>query len=132
MLQTCGSLAPASFGLTAVPGAEKRFPPPIALELQSIPTALKAPPTRYAGAIRRRRNTPILQYSNTPPARNRGQPVRRSFRFMLNVGLASEARSTTRAFSEGGRTTTRTGTKRLMSNLGLNPATDTGYHSKVQ
>ena len=35
--------------------------------------ALKAPPARCAGAIRRRRNTPILQYSNTPPARNRGR-----------------------------------------------------------
>jgi hypothetical protein len=35
--------------------------------------ALKVAPARCAGAIRRRRNTPILQYSNTPPARNRGR-----------------------------------------------------------
>ena len=41
-------------------------------------------------------NTPKLHYSVTPLARVRGQPVRRSFRFMLRVGLASEARSTTR------------------------------------
>jgi hypothetical protein len=39
--------------------------------------ALKAPPPRCAGAIRRRRNTPILQYSNAPPARNRGRGRRR-------------------------------------------------------
>jgi hypothetical protein len=39
--------------------------------------ALKASPARCAGAIRRRRNTPILQYSNTPPARNRGRGRRR-------------------------------------------------------
>ena len=46
--------------------------------------------------------TPLLQGSNTPGLL-RGQPVRRSFRFMLKVGLASEARSTmtTSAKAEG-------------------------------
>ena len=41
----------------------------------------------------------------TQLARIRGQPVRRSFRFMLKVGLASEARSTaaTSAKAEGRR-----------------------------
>ena len=45
-------------------------------------------------AIQTQRRTPSLHHSITPHARIRGQPVRRSFRFMLKVGLASEARST--------------------------------------
>jgi hypothetical protein len=46
----------------------------------------------------------ILQHSNIALGRIRGQPVRRSFRFMLKVGLASEARSTrTSAKAEGRR-----------------------------
>jgi hypothetical protein len=49
--------------------------------------------------------TPTLPYTITPRRALRGQLVRRSFRFMLKVGLASEARSTTRtsAKAEGGR-----------------------------
>jgi hypothetical protein len=39
--------------------------------------------------------TPTLPYTITPRRSLRGQLVRRSFRFMLKVGLASEARSTT-------------------------------------
>jgi hypothetical protein len=47
----------------------------------------------------------MRRYSSTPLARIRGQPVRRSFRLMLKVGLASEARSTagTSAKAEGRR-----------------------------
>jgi hypothetical protein len=41
-------------------------------------------------------DTPILQHSATAALRFRAQPVRRSFRFMLKVGLASEARFTAR------------------------------------
>jgi hypothetical protein len=48
----------------------------------------------WRGAIRRRRNTPILQYSNTPFASNRGrgQPARRSLR-LVGVKLRWLAKS---------------------------------------
>jgi hypothetical protein len=45
-------------------------PRALALGYAHRESALKAPPARCAGAIRRRRNNPILEYSNTPPARN--------------------------------------------------------------
>jgi hypothetical protein len=46
----------------------------------------------------------VFQYCTTPFRLIRGQPVSRSLRFMLKVGLASEARSTrTSAKVEGRR-----------------------------
>jgi hypothetical protein len=54
----------------------------------------------WRGAIRRRRNTPILQYSNTPFASNRGrgQPARRSLWF-VGVKLPRLAKSGERSAS---------------------------------
>jgi len=54
----------------------------------------------WRGAIRRRRNTPILQYSNTPFASNRGrgQPARRSLWF-VGVKLPWLAKSGERSAS---------------------------------
>ena len=57
---------------------------------------------------------------NEPSSRGRirGQPVRRSPSSVLSpaqVGLASDARSTTRPWGEVGRTTTRTRTKGMVT-----------------
>jgi hypothetical protein len=75
------------------------------------------PAGRDVGVLEYRKGTKqtsILQYFITPLPHFRGQPVRRSFRFMLKVGLASEARSTKACAKAEGR---RRGRVRVVSRV---------------
>src|SRR5260221_2469654 len=60
-------------------------------------------------------NSDLAQYSITPRGRIRGQPVRRSFSLNAQGRPRKRGALHGRDVSEGGRTTTRTRTKRLVS-----------------